>query len=299
MIRITEVGPRDGLQNEPKPIPLELKIGFVEALAGAGLRDIEAASFVSPKHVPQMAESDEMMRSLPPGPRYMALVPNRKGLERALAAGVERIALFTAASNAFCEKNIGMEVGESLAVFADVIRSFRGLAADGFVRAYVSTAFECPYAGKTDPMTVAEVAWMLHDMGCDEIAIADTIGVAAPREVRAVAKTLHDHVPIRDVAWHFHDTNGTAIANVAEAMNLGFAAFDASAGGLGGCPFAPGAGGNLATEDLVYFLERNGVPTGVDLDRLAAATLPILDHLGRRPAAKAQVARLARRARLG
>jgi hydroxymethylglutaryl-CoA lyase len=295
MIRIVETGPRDGLQNEPAPIPLGVKAGFVRALAEAGLREIEAGSFVSPRHVPQMADTGELWKLLPAGPRYLALVPNQKGLERALTAGVEHIALFTAASDAFCEKNIGMTVRDSLAAYAVLLREFRAARPAGRARAYVSTAFECPYDGKIEPAAVGAVAQSLHDMGCDEIAVADTIGVAVPREVRAVAEALKDHVPVSQVAWHFHDTHGTAIANVSQALSLGFGAFDSSAGGLGGCPFAPGAGGNLATEDLAYFCERNGLATGVELDLLAVATLPVLEHLGRRPAAKAQLARLARR----
>lgn len=294
MIRIVEVGPRDGLQNEAIPIPTELKVAFIRDLAGAGLREIEATSFVSPKWVPQLADAAELWPKLPLGPQYSALVPNPKGLERALEVGVERIALFTAASDAFTQKNINMSVAESLDVFREVADSFRTARKEGWIRGYVSTAFECPYSGKVEAGRVAEVCESLFQIGVDEVCIGDTIGVAAPREVRTLDKVLEKHFEKSKIAYHFHDTRGTAVANVSAALDDGFLIFDASAGGLGGCPFAPGAGGNLATEDLVYFLERSGVSTGVDLSRLASSSLPVLQHLGRAPTAKTQLAELSR-----
>lgn len=292
-VRIVEVGPRDGLQNEATPIATDVKLRFIEALARSGLREIEATSFVSPKWVPQLGDAAELWPRLPEGPLYSALVPNAKGLDRALSVGVRRIALFTAASDAFTRKNINMTVAESLAVFRDVATAFRAQVPGGWVRAYVSTAFECPYAGKIAPERVAEVVGALLDIGVDEISLGDTIGVAVPAEVKSLLKTLAGETPFEKLAMHFHDTRGTAVANVAASLDSGVTAFDAAAGGLGGCPYAPGAGGNLATEDLLYFLERSGVPTGVKLAEVARASREVLSALGRTPAAKAQLASLA------
>ncbi|HRK20589.1 MAG TPA: hydroxymethylglutaryl-CoA lyase [Fimbriimonadaceae bacterium] len=293
MVRIVEVGPRDGLQNEPVPIATEVKARFIGLLADAGLREIEATSFVSPKWVPQLGDAAELWPLLPPGPLYSALVPNAKGLERATSVGVERIALFTAASDAFTQKNINMTVAESLAEFRKVAETFRENVPSGWIRGYLSTAFECPYAGRIAPAEVARIARELFEMGFDEVSIGDTIGVAAPTEVIELTKRLLDVAPAEKYAYHFHDTRGTAIANVAAALELGIRAFDSSSAGLGGCPYAPGAGGNLATDDLVYFLERSGVPTGIRPEALAQASLPILEALGRAPQAKAQRAVLA------
>lgn len=294
MARIIEVGPRDGLQNEKTPIPTQAKLAYIHALRNAGLREIEATSFVSPKWVPQLGDAAELWPQLPIGPLYSALVPNEKGLERAISLGVHRIALFTAASDAFTLKNINMTVEESLEVFSPVVQRFRQAVPNGWIRGYVSTAFECPYAGRIEPGRVVEVANRLLSLGVSEVAFGDTVGRAAPTEVQALAAALRDGFdrPLDYIAWHFHDTNGTAIANVAAAMDAmpETWTFDASAGGLGGCPYAPGAGGNLATEDLVYFLERSGVPTGIDLEALSRASLPILELLGRPPSAKAQLA---------
>jgi len=205
--------------------------------------------------------------------------------------GVRRIALFTAASDAFTQKNINMTVAESLAVFGEIVAAFRATG-DGFIRGYVSTAFECPYAGKVEPARVLEVCRALAEMGVDEISVGDTIGVAAPSEVRTLTRLLLEEFAPAKLAYHFHDTNGTAIANVSAALELGIRAFDSSAAGLGGCPYAPGAAGNLATDDLVYFLEREGIPTGIDRKKLAQASLPILQALGRAPVAKAQLTSL-------
>ena len=293
-MRIVEVGPRDGLQNERTPVSTEAKLAFIRELIRAGLTDIEATSFVSPKWVPQLADAAELWPQLPNGAAFSALVPNVKGLERAVDVGVKRIALFTAASDAFTKKNINMTVGESLEAFRDVVDAFRDRVPDGWVRGYVSTAFECPYAGLIDPLAVVDVCVRLRELGVDEISIGDTIGVAAPKEVRELTIALKGEVPLSELAYHFHDTRGTAIANVAEALEHGVTTFDSSAGGLGGCPYAEGAGGNLATDDLVYFLERMGITTSVDPVALARASLPVLALLNRAPVSKAQLAVLAR-----
>jgi hydroxymethylglutaryl-CoA lyase len=292
VVRIIEVGPRDGLQNEKTSIPTTAKAAFVSALAGAGLKEIEATSFVSLKWVPQLGDAADLWPLLPPGPLYSALVPNAKGLERALEVGVDRIAVFTAASDAFTQKNINMSVAESLDVFGEVVSAFRAAKPDGFVRGYVSTVVECPYSGRVSPAEVTKVVSRLFAIGVDEVSLGDTIGVAVPNDVRDLCAAL-DGFERSKVVWHFHDTRGTAIANVAFALEQGYTAFDSSAGGLGGCPYAVGAGGNLATEDLVYFLERSGFATGVDLTALAKASLPVLEAIGRRPVAKAQLAALA------
>ncbi|MDR3692135.1 MAG: hydroxymethylglutaryl-CoA lyase [Fimbriimonas sp.] len=292
-IRIVEVGPRDGLQNEKTPIATETKLAFIAALAAAGIREVEATSFVSPKWIPQLADANDLWRQLPTGPLYSALVPNLAGLERALSVGVERMALFTAASDAFTERNIRMTVDQSLTVFAEVASRFRQAKPNGWIRGYVSTAFECPYAGRIPISQVIEVTGRLIDIGVNEVSIGDTIGVAAPIEVRGLTTALLREFPSERIAMHFHDTNGLAVANVVEAIDRGIRCFDASAGGLGGCPYAPGASGNLATEDLVYLLERSGWHTGIDLDELSRASLIVLEALGRPPAAKAQVAQLA------
>ena len=292
-IRIVEVGPRDGLQNEAKPIPTQLKLQFIQGLLDSGIKEIEATSFVSPKWVPQLGDAAELWELLPPGGIYSALVPNIKGLERAIECRVKRIAIFTAASDEFTQRNINMTVEESLSAFREVVRQFHRLVPDGFIRGYVSTAFECPYSGLVEPERTVEVATKLFQMGVDEISIGDTIGVAVPKEVDNLTHKLLAEIPADKLAYHFHDTRGTAIANVAAAWKMGISTFDSSAGGLGGCPYAPGAGGNLATEDLVYFLERSGQSTGVDLAKLAQASLPVLNFLGRQPSAKAQAASLA------
>ena len=298
-MRIVEVGPRDGLQNEKTPIPTEVKREFIANLAAAGLREIEATSFVSPKWVPQLGDAAELWPTLPSGPLYSALVPNARGLERAIEVGVTRIAVFTAASESFVRKNINMTVAESVGTFRQVAERFREANPQGWVRGYVSTAFECPYEGRISPGAVVSVANALSEF-CDEISLGDTIGTASPREVSHLIEALRADfaAPLDHVAFHFHDTNGTAIANVARALEMegaGTFAFDASAAGLGGCPYAPGAGGNLATEDLIYFLEREGVPTGIDLLALAQASEPVLAHLGRAQSAKAAVAVRSRR----
>jgi hydroxymethylglutaryl-CoA lyase len=280
-VKIVEVGPRDGLQNEKVTVPLEVKVEYITALADSGLRVIEAGAFVSPKWVPQMADTAEVYREIPkdPGVEYPVLVPNMKGLERAIDAGVKSIAIFTAASDTFNKRNINMSIDESFANYAPVAAKAR---AEGMrVRGYVSTAFGCPYEGDVAPERVLEVVARLLDLGCYEVSVGDTIGVGTPMQVQGVIGILLQVVPAGKLAMHFHDTRGTALANTLASLEMGIATYDASSGGLGGCPFAPGASGNLATEDLIYMLDRMGIETGVDLERLVAASsiiAPYLDH---------------------
>ncbi len=288
-IEIIEVGPRDGLQNEKQPISIQEKINFINHLVSSGLIEIEVSSFVSPKWVPQLGDAVEVISQLEAGPKYSALVPNMIGLQRALTTKIDRIALFTAASDAFTMKNISKSIAESLVEFQLVIDAFRTSKPGGRVRGYVSTIFECPYAGRIDTNQVVSIVDSLIEMGVDEISLGDTIGVGVPKEVKTLSDALN-HLDKSKIAWHFHDTRGTAIANVDQALALGYLRFDASAAGLGGCPYAPGAGGNLSTEDLVYFAERSGIETGVDLELLANASLSVLSALGRKPFAKAQQA---------
>jgi len=286
-VRIYEVGPRDGLQNEQRAVPTEAKLRFIALLADAGLREIEATSFVSPKAVPQLADADELMRGLErrPGVRYPVLVPNERGMSRALEAGADAICLFTAASEPFVQHNIGMSIAESMTAFAPVMARVRegGL----WSRAYVSTAFGCPYQGEVSEAAVVGVAEEVMQLGVDEVSIGDTIGVAGPADVRrVVGALLHAGIPPQRLAMHFHDTRGTALANVTAALELGIRAFDASSGGTGGCPYAPGAAGNLATEDLVYLLEREGLAHGVALEGVLAAARFISEAIGRPLATK-------------
>jgi hydroxymethylglutaryl-CoA lyase len=280
-VRIVEVGPRDGLQNEKVTIPTQAKVDYITALSDAGLRVIEAGAFVSPKWVPQMADTAEVFRDIPkdPGVEYPVLVPNMKGLERALESGVKSIAIFTAASESFNQRNINMSIDESFQNYGPVAVRAReeGLR----VRGYVSTAFGCPYEGEVAPEKVLEVCARLLDLGCYEVSVGDTIGVGTPMQVQGVIGVLLQVIPASKLAMHFHDTRGTALANTLAALEMGLATFDASAGGLGGCPYAPGASGNMATEDLVYMLDRMGIETGVDLNRLVQASAiiaPYLDH---------------------
>lgn len=292
-VTIVEVGPRDGLQNESAPIPTAAKIAFIRALAAAGLRRIEATSFVSPKAVPQLADAAEVAQALPVGDgvEYSALVPNEQGLERALGhAAVTRLAVFTAASDDFTRANVRMTVDETLAVFAPLVA--RAREAGRPVRGYVSTAFVCPYAGEVEPERVVAVARALVAMGCDEIAIGDTIGAAAPRDVDRLLDGLLEHLPVERIALHLHDTYGTALANACAGLRRGVSIFDASAGGLGGCPYAPGAAGNLATEDLVYLLDRMGIESGVALAGVVEAARGVAAASGVRPASR-QYRRLA------
>jgi isopropylmalate/homocitrate/citramalate synthase len=286
-VRIYEVGPRDGLQNEARPIPTATKRRFIELLLAAGLREIEATSFVSPRAIPQLGDADELLPSLPrpAGVRYPVLVPNLRGLERAAVAGATAIAVFTAASDAFTTRNIGMTVAESLAAFGPVLREARGRG--WWARGYVSTAFGCPYTGRIDPAAVAGVATTLLELGVDEVCLGDTIGVGVPTQVHELTATvLAAGVPLDRLAYHFHDTRGTALANVMAGLEDGVSCFDASTGGTGGCPYAPGAAGNLATEDLVYLLDGLGIEHGVDLSALLEAARFVASALGRPLASK-------------
>jgi len=279
-VRVVEVGPRDGLQHEREALSLDDKVTLVTRLAAAGLPAIEVGAFVRPDRVPQMAETDMLCRRLAGvrGPVLSALVPNLQGMERALACGLREVAVFTAASESFTRHNINSTIDASLERFRDV-RS--AASAHGCrVRAYVSTAWWCPYEGRVDPDAVRRVAGRLVAMGCDEISLGDTVGAATPGEVSDLLERLARDLPVEALAVHFHDTRGTALANVLAALSRGVAIVDAAVGGLGGCPYAPGASGNLATEDLVYMLEGMGIETGVDLDRLALASRPLAGLLG-------------------
>ena len=286
-VRIYEVGPRDGLQNEAATVPVETKARFIELLADAGLREIEATSFVAPRAIPQLADADALMGGLDrrPGVRYPVLVPNVRGLDRAEAAGVDAIAVFTAATDAFTTANIGMTIAESLAAFEPVLARATGLG--WWRRAYVSTAFGCPYAGRVEPRVAVDVALRLLDLGLDEVCFGDTIGVGVPGQVAALTGlAIEAGIPLERIAFHFHDTRGTALANVAAGLDAGVRCFDASTGGTGGCPYAPGAAGNLATEDLVYFLDASGWEHGVALDGVLTAARYIAQAIGRPLATK-------------
>lgn len=277
---IVEVGPRDGLQNESAPIDTAAKIALIDALAAAGHTRIEAGAFVSPTWVPQMADAAAVFAGITrrPGVRYSALVPNMAGLERAIAARVDDIAVFAAASDTFSRKNINASIDASLAGYAAVASEAR--AAGLGVRGYVSTAFGCPFEGDVAPDRVVAVTEALLAMGASEVAVSDTIGVAHPGQVRALVERLGRAVPLRAIALHLHDTRGTALVNVYAALEVGITTFDSAAGGLGGCPYAPGAAGNLATEDLIFMLDGLGIATGVDRARVAAASRTLEPKLG-------------------
>lgn len=287
-VRVVEVGPRDGLQNEKVLVPTEQKIQFITMLAEAGLPVVEATSFVSPRAIPQLSDAGEVMAGLDqvPGVSYPVLVPNLKGIQRALAAGVQAIAVFTAASESFTRHNINATIAESLANFRPVVELAKqeGIA----VRGYISTVFGCPYEGAVDPQSVLHVAQALLEMGIDELSLGDTIGVATPNQVVDVLNLLigQGNIPVERLAVHFHDTRGTALANVLTALEMGIHIVDSSAGGLGGCPYAPGAAGNLATEDLLYMLHGMGISTGVDLEKVVVATGFIAPLLGHTPTSK-------------
>ncbi len=279
-VTVVEVGPRDGLQNEAASVTVDDRVAFCARLLDAGLKVVEVGAFVSPRWVPQMAGSDEVVRRVGrrPGARTPVLVPNRQGFEQARAAGVREIAVFTAASETFNKKNINATIDESFQRFAEFVPE---AVKDGrWVRGYVSTCFGCPYEGKVEPGKVVEVARRLLEIGCHEISIGDTIGVGVPSQVADVIGRLRAVAPASALAVHFHDTRGTALANVLAALETGIATVDSSAGGLGGCPYAPGASGNLATEDLLYMLHGMGVETGVDLAGVAAASRAIAPRLG-------------------
>ncbi len=293
-VRIVEVGPRDGLQNEKGIVPLDAKVALIDALGAAGLSTIESGSFVSPKWVPQMADTAEVLARITrrEGVRYPVLVPNLKGLEAAIASGVEEVAVFAAASEAFSQKNINCSIAESLERFEPVVDAAQeaGIA----VRGYVSCVLGCPYQGEVPVADVVRVATALAAMGCYEVSLGDTIGVGTADRARLMAAAVADEIGPARTALHFHDTYGQALANVLACLDLGLSIFDSSVAGLGGCPYAKGASGNLATEDLVYLLDGLGVRTGVDLDALAAAGRAITTALGRAPASKVAQALAAR-----
>ena len=289
-VTIAEMGPRDGLQNEPEIVATATKIAYIDLLSESGLPIIEATSFVSPKAIPQLADGAEVYAAIDkhPGVRYPVLVPNMRGYERARAVGVREIAVFTAASERFTERNIRMSIGESIATFREVVRNAK---ADGLrVRGYVSTAFGSPFGDEVRPQKVVEVAASLLDLGCDELSIGDTIGVGVPSQVEELVPLLAARIPLDLIAMHFHDTRGTALANVYAALGCGISIFDSSSGGLGGCPYAPGATGNLGTEDLLYLLASMGIETGVDLARVRAASRFIARELGHALTSKAYTA---------
>jgi isopropylmalate/homocitrate/citramalate synthase len=271
-VRICEVGPRDGLQNEALNVATADKIRYIDMLADAGFRDIEVTSFVSPKAVPQLADAEAVFAGIArvPGRRYIALVANERGLNRALAAEVPAIGVFTAASDSFTQRNIGMTIEESLATFAPLIS--RAHDEGLYVRASISTAFGCPFEGNVPVANVVRVAERLLALGADELSVADTIGVGTPNQVFDIVGALTPHVPLNRLGLHFHDTRGTALANIMAGLQTGVTTFDSSAGGLGGCPFAPGATGNVATEDVLYLLHGLGIETGIDLAKVRAAS---------------------------
>ena len=286
-MRIYEVGPRDGLQNEAQPIPTATKARFIDLLADAGLREIEATSFVAPRAIPQLADADDLLSVLQrrAGVRYPVLVPNLRGLARAEAGGADAIAVFTAATDAFTEANIGMSVEASLRAFVPVLA--RASELGWWRRGYVSTAFGCPYSGRVEPARAIQVALRLLALGVDEVCFGDTIGVGVPNQVAEMTGLAVDAgIPLGRIAYHFHDTRGTALANVAAGLDAGVRCFDASTGGTGGCPYAPGAAGNLATEDLVYFLDASGWEHGVALDGVLEAARFVAAALGRPLATK-------------
>jgi len=281
VVRVCEMGPRDGLQNEHTIVATADKIRYIDLLSESGLPLVEVTSFVSPKAIPQLADATEVFTHIHkrPGVRYPVLTPNLKGLERAKVAGADAIAVFTAASEAFTKRNINMTIDESIETFRDVVRNAK--ENNMWVRGYVSTAFGSPFGDVVEPEMVVDVSLKLMEMGCDEISIGDTIGVGVPSQVdELVPELVEADIPLEKIAFHFHDTRGTALANVYAALQHGIAIFDSSSGGLGGCPYAPGATGNLGTEDLLYMLHRMGIKTGVDLDKVRAASRFIAGVLG-------------------
>jgi hydroxymethylglutaryl-CoA lyase len=294
-VTVYEVGPRDGLQNEAVNLTVDAKVRLLTALAEAGLSRIELGSFVRPDWIPQLADTDEVARRAPrmPGVRYAALVPNRTGLDRALAAGMSEVAVFMSATESHNLKNTNKSVAESLAQFAEIVPRAKknGL----LVRAYLSTIWGCPYEGKVDPQRALEIARQLRAIGCDELSLGDTIGVGNPRQTREILELFLRELPASFLALHLHDTHGTALANVLAALELGVATFDASIGGMGGCPYAPGAAGNLATEDLVSMLADMGIETGVNLEKLIQAGELAQELVGRKLPGRRLQAALGRR----
>jgi hydroxymethylglutaryl-CoA lyase len=295
-VRIVEVGPRDGLQNEKTPVSVAARIAFIEALVGAGLHTLEVGAFVSPKAIPQMVNSDQVLRGVDhhPDSEFHVLVPNEKGYEGAREAGAKVIAVFASASEGFSRANINCSVAESIARFRPVVVR---AGADGIkVRGYISCVLGCPYDGAVRPQAVVDVAKQLWDLGCYEISLGDTIGVGTPVKARQLLRAVAGAVPIANLAMHFHDTYGQALANLYAGMEEGARVVDSAAGGLGGCPYAPGATGNVATEDVVYMLEGMGIATGVDMQKLVAATNEVSRLIGRPPVSRVASAMNAKRA---
>jgi hydroxymethylglutaryl-CoA lyase len=270
-VSVYEVSPRDGLQNERATVPLRGKLRLIEALAAAGLRRIEITSFVSPKWIPQLADADEIATHAhpPPGATFSALCPNARGLERAHAAGVREIAVFVSASETHNKKNVNKTIAETLSAFESTVGPALGLGIR--VRGYLSTVWGCPFEGEVDTGRAVDIAARLVELGCYQVSLSDTIGVGTPRQTERILRAASARIPLERIAMHMHDTRGTALANVLVGLELGVRDFDASVGGLGGCPYAPGAAGNLATEDLVFMLQGMGIDTGIDLERLVEA----------------------------
>jgi hydroxymethylglutaryl-CoA lyase len=294
-VRIVEVGPRDGLQNEKAQVSVDARVAFIEALLAAGLHTVEVGAFVSPKAIPQMVGSDEVLRrvSRHTNGEFHVLVPNEKGYEAARAAGAKVIAVFGSASEGFSRANINCSVAESIERFKPVVTRAR---AEGVrVRGYISCVIGCPYDGEVKPKAVVDVARILWDLGCYEISLGDTIGVGTPKKARELLRAVAGHVPMTNLAMHFHDTYGQALANLYAGMEEGCRVIDSAAGGLGGCPYAPGATGNVATEDVVYMLQGMGVATGVDMAKLLQATNEISSLIGRPPVSRVAAALNAKR----
>ena len=294
-VKIVDVSPRDGLQNEKGSVPTEVKVELVDRLSDAGLQSVEAGSFVSPKWVPQMADSAEVMARIrrKRGVAYSVLVPNLKGLEAAIAAGATEVAGFAAATEAFSQRNTNCTIAESMQRQGEVCAA--AIKAGLRVRGYISVVLDCPYEGEVKPQAVANLAAQLRDMGCYEISLGDTIGTGTPARAQRLVETLTRQIPIDMLAGHFHDTYGQALANILAVMELGVATFDSSAAGLGGCPYAKGATGNVATEDVLYMLNGLGIETGIDMNRLLDAAQFICNHLGRPTVSRAGLALAAKR----
>ena len=295
-VRIVDVGPRDGLQNEKGEVPTAIKLELIERLADAGLAAVEATAFVSPKWIPQMADHTEVLERIrrKPGVSYPVLTPNLKGYEAAKAAGAMEVAVFGAASEAFSKKNINCSIAESLDRFRPVVEN--ALKDKIKVRGYISCVVACPYEGEIKPARVAEVAGALYDMGCYEISLGDTIGAGTPRKTQSMIEACIERVPAQKLAGHYHDTYGQALANIYASLELGVATFDSSVSGLGGCPYAKGASGNVATEDVVYMLHGLGIETGIDLDKVVDTGIWISSILKREPGSKAGRAIAAKKA---
>lgn len=296
-VTVYEVGPRDGLQNESRPIATVDKVAFIDALSATGLPQIEITSFVNPKWIPQLADAADVAQRIERRPNvgYSCLVPNRRGLDSALAAGMKEVAVFLSASETHNKKNVNKTIAETLTAFEDVIQPAKEAGAR--VRAYVSTVFGCPYEGDVDPAKVVSLVSELRARGVYQISLGDTIGVATPIQVKRVLGRVLEVCPREEIALHFHDTRGTALANVLVGLGMGISTIDSAVGGLGGCPYAPGAAGNLSTEDLVYMLHGMGIETGIDLDRLVAASAKIAALVGHELPSKYLKAALGERAR--